>query len=161
MLFLSAVLLAGCSQPQAFETMSDVYEQPEVADAAQILLELPEDAATPTMTGEDGAVLYLCDNYCITVQTVPAGDLDATLRQTTGYARDQLQLMEQQDGNCKRYSCVWAAAGEGEDQIGRAVILDDGSYHYVVSVMAGASQAGELSEVWQRLFKSIRLDIAP
>ena len=65
--------------------------------------------------------------------------------------------MESFRGNAKRYDCVWTAAGEGEDQVGRACILDDGSFHYVVSVMAGQSRSGELQPVWQDIFDSFRL----
>lgn len=154
-------MLAGCSQPRDFETMSDQYIEPEMRPSAELVVALPADAARPTATGEDGSSLYLCDGYCIVVQTLPAGDLDGTLRQTTGYARDQLQLLERKEGEHRRYECVWTAAGEGEDQVGRAVILDDGEHHYVLSVMAGASAVGELTKVWQELFQSVSLRTAP
>lgn len=150
-------LLAGCAQPKSFETMSDVYLEPEKPAMAELCLDLPAEAAKPAMTGEDGSSLYLCDGYSIMVQALPAGDLDATLRQTTGYSREKLQLLQRQDGTCRRYECVWVAAGEGEDQVGRAAVLDDGQYHYVLSVMAGASGAGALAPVWQKLFDSFSL----
>lgn len=160
-LLLLPLLLTGCSEPKAFETMSDVYLQPDTPAASQIVLELPEEAAAPAMTSEVGGSLYLCDGYSMIVQTLSSGDLDATLRQTTGYSRDKLQVLERGTEACKRYECVWAAAGEGEDQIGRAVILDDGEYHYVLSVMAGSSVAGELAQTWQRIIDSFSLRTAP
>ena len=45
---------------------------------------------------------------------------------------------------------------EGE-QVGRACILDDGSYHYVLSVLAQADRAAELEGVIADLFRSYSL----
>ena len=149
-----ALLLAGCSEPKTFETMSDVYYEPETPVAAQISLTLPEDAAVSVMKNPLTGSIYLCDGYSVTVQTVSAGDLDATLRDTTGFPRENLLVMEREDGANRRYECVWAAAGEGEDQVGRAVVLDDGNYHYVLTVMAGADRAGDLAETWQQIIDS-------
>lgn len=156
-LMLSMLLLAGCSEPKTFETMSDVYYEPELPDAQRIVLSLPEEAAANVMTDDAGGSLYLCDGYSIMVQTMEAGDLDATLRAVSGFSRDQLQIMEREENTNHRYECVWAAAGEGEDQVGRAVILDDGNYHYIISVMAGASVAGDLTAQWQKLVDSVSL----
>jgi len=149
-----ALLLTGCSEPKTFETMSDVYYEPETPVAAQISLTLPEEAAVSVMNNPLTGSIYLCDGYSVTVQTVSAGDLDATLRDATGFPRENLLVMEREDGTNRRYECVWAAAGEGEDQVGRAVILDDGSYHYVLTVMAGADRAGDLAETWQQIIGS-------
>ena len=103
--------------------------------------------------------LYLCDGYSVAVQTLPAGNLDATVREVTGYGRDKVQLWQQKEGEHSRYNCVWASAGEGGDQMCKATILDDGNYHYVLSVMAAAEDAGDLAETWQQLMDSF--SIAP
>ena len=41
--------------------------------------------------------------------------------------------------------------------MGRAAILDDGSYHYVLTCMTDASNAHALQESWQTLFDSFTL----
>jgi len=41
--------------------------------------------------------------------------------------------------------------------VGRAAILDDGSYHYVLSVLAEADRAGEFEQVFRALFESYAL----
>jgi hypothetical protein len=56
-----------------------------------------------------------------------------------------------------RYDCVWTAAGETGLQLGRACVLEDGNYHYVLSVMAPEEETGRLREVWQNLFETCRL----
>lgn len=156
-----ALLLTGCAEPKTFETMSDVYYQPEISTASQISLSLPEDAAVSVMKNPLTGSIYLCDGYTVTLHTVSAGDLDATLRDATGFSRENLLVMERNDGENRRYECVWAAAGEGEDQVGRAVVLDDGSYHYVLTVMADAHRAGGLTETWQQIMDSFSVNTAP
>ena len=151
------LFLSGCGAQETFETVSDVYDVPAMAQMQQVELALPEEAALPSMESDDAGKLYLCDGYTLTVQTLEGGDLDSTLRQTTGFGRDQLTLMETQKNGTTRYDCVWSAAGEGGDHIGRAAVLDDGSYHYVVSVMAQADTAGELADTWQDILDSVAL----
>lgn len=151
------LLLSGCSVRDTFETVSDVYDVPVMAQQKQLELSLPKEASAAAMETPDAGKLFLCDGYTLSVQTMDAGDLDRTLRLLTGYGKDQLTVMQTKQGEITRYESVWTAAGEGGDQIGRAVILDDGSYHYTVSVMADAVDAGELTSVWQEILGSAKL----
>lgn len=152
-----ALLLPGCGTQETMETVSDVYDAPVMAQVQQVELTLPEGAAVPSMENPEAGRIYLCDGYTLTVQTGEAGDLDKTLRQVTGYKKEQLTLMETQRGGVTRYECAWSAAGEGGDQVCRAVILDDGSYHYAVTAMTDSAKAGELTAVWQGILDSVRL----
>ena len=93
----------------------------------------------------------------LTLQTFTGGDLDATMRQVTGFSKEQVTCLQTRDGEINQYSCVWSSAGEGGDHVGRAVILDDGSYHYTVTVMADFETAGELTDTWQDLLNSVSL----
>ena len=156
---LALTLLSGCQQPKTFETMSDSYVQPEPPEAQKVILQLPEDAAKAVFEANRADTLYLCDDYSVAVQTLPAGNLDATLREVTGFGVEKVQLWEKQDGEVSRFVCVWVSAGEGGDQMGKATILDDGDYHYVLSVMASAEDAGRLADTWQQLMESF--SIAP
>ncbi|MBQ8768759.1 MAG: hypothetical protein IJZ15_03825 [Oscillospiraceae bacterium] len=153
-LLVFVFLLAGCQATPTFETVDDVYApQPQSAPRG-IALELPEDVQT--IAGDSGK-LYLCDGYDVTVQTLSAGDLNATVQSLTGFAPDALTMLQTAAADARRYECVWTAAGESGDAVGRAVVLDDGQYHYCVTVMAQADRAGELTEVWQELLSSVRL----
>ncbi len=156
---LAALLLTACGAPKDFETMSDVYDAPQPAEAAEMVFSVPQDAAVQVMEAEGAGSLYQCDGYSVMAQTLSSGDLDATLRAVTGYPRDALQVLQRKDGTLTRYECVWSSAGEGGDQVGRAVILDDGSYHYCLSVMCDAENAGKLAQAWQKLFDGF--SIAP
>lgn len=150
-------LLAGCGAKQTFETVSDLNDVSAMAQMQQVELSLPEEAAAPSIENPEAGKLYLCDGYTLAVQTMESGDLDKTLRQLTGYGRSQLTLMQTNRNGIDRYECVWSAVGEDGDQIGRAVILDDGCYHYSVTTMASAQRAGELATTWQEIFDSVKL----
>ena len=150
------LVLSGCASQSAWEQMEDVYAPQAAPEPKKIGLTLPEDAATQVLAGSNG-VLYFCDGYEIMAETLASGDLDATLLSLTGFEREDLTLMETKSGETHRYECVWTSvSGEGQ-RVNRAVILDDGSYHYCVSVAADSADAGALQESWQELFGSIVL----
>ena len=150
------LLLTGCGGQMTLETVLDTYETP-VTEALQVEIALPDDAALATIGGGETGKLYLCDGYSVTVQTMGAGDLDRTLRQATGFAKEQLTVMQTQVKDITRYDCVWSALGEEGEQTCRGVILDDGCYHYVVTVMADAQKAGELTETWKEILQAVTL----
>lgn len=151
------LLLTGCSAEQTLETLSDAYVQPVSASAWQVIADIPQDASVTVLQSQDAGKLYLCDGYTVTVQTMASGDLENALRTVTGHEKEDLTLIQTRQADLKRYECVWTAAGEGEIQVGRACLLDDGNYLYALTVMADESKAGELAEVWQELFDSFRL----
>mgnify|MGYP003287978613 CR=1 FL=1 len=158
-LCLAAVLvlmLTGCSEPESFETISDLYVEPKMPEAQQTSLLLGQESVNIEQeTGTDR--IYLCDDFCVMVQTFSAGDLDATIRSVTGYSKENLTVLEHRENGIINYECVWVSAGEGGDQVGRMLILDDGSHHYALSVMADADKAGELTPTWELLFDSFAL----
>lgn len=155
------LLLAGCAEPEAFETMLDSVPQVTPVQPRQIRLELPEEAAVTTLEDGTAGTLYLCGDYCAAVQTLSAGDLDATLRTVTGYGRKQLTVMRWQSGELARYECAWASTGENGDTVGRTAVLDDGIYHYSLTLTASADKASELRETWSAIFSSFALEEAP
>lgn len=152
------VLLAGCSQPETLETVTDQVEQPERGTKMHAMFQMPPDAVQDTMTDAENGKVYICTDYVLTANTTESGDLNQTVLETTGYTTEQLYMIETMQGDAKRYSLVWTSASETGQQVGRCVILDDGSYHYVLSAMADAEKAGELSqEQWLDIFSSFQL----
>ena len=149
--------LGGCASQQTFETLMDAYEVSVMAELQWVDLALPEDAVIETFEQDNVGKLYLCDGYSVAVQTMEAGDLNKTLYESTGFEKDQLAIMKTKWGNVTRYDYTWCATGEAEEQICRGILLDDGNYHYVVTVMADASKAGDLTATWQHILDSAKL----
>lgn len=151
------LFLTGCRAQETFETLNDSFVQSVSATPQTVLLDLPEDIAVAAMEGEDGATIYLCDGYTITFHIAQSGDLEKTLRETTGFSESNLTVLKRETEGIKRYECVWTAIGEGEEQVGRACILDDGNCHYILTVMTPASTAGKLQATWNDLKNSFHL----
>ncbi len=151
-------LLSGCRAEETFETVADVPNEPVLAPLGQICLQLPDHAGTPVINKEDGGKLYLCDGYVLTCQTLEGGDLEATVRDLSGFQAEDLTIWTTRSDQLRRHEWVWSAIGEEGDQLCRAVVLDDGSYHYCLTAMAKADAAGKLEEEWDQIFDSFSLD---
>lgn len=154
-ILLLMCLLTACGGEKPMETVQDVYT-PLNDTPMQVELTLPADATVQTLSSDAGK-LYLCDSFTVMVQTLPGGALSRTLRDTTGYAQDRLTLIETEKAGVTCYRLSWATVGEGGDQAARTIILDDGKFHYAITVMASAEKAGDLKDTWQRIFSSVKL----
>lgn len=148
------LLLTGCGAQETMETVCDIYAVPASVTTCQVQLSLPDEAVLQSMEADDGSRMYMCDGYTVTVQTMEAGDLDRTLRIVSGFTKEKLTLMRTKADGITRYESAWCAAGETEEQICRGLILDDGNYHYAVTIMANYSVAGEKADAWQHILDS-------
>ena len=82
--------------------------------------------------------------------------MSGTVRSLSGYEPEDLTVMETQWDDVSRCEFVWASAGEKGDRLGRAVVLDDGNYHYCMSILRDAE--GETGQIlWDRVFSSFDL----
>lgn len=153
---LVVLLLAGCAAEPVFEQVTDVYAGADpMPGTVQVMV--PEKVTVLASAGEYGGQLYFCDGYTLTVQTLTGGDLDRSFRQLTGYEREQLMVLQTSRDGTVCYNCAWSSAGEAGEQVGRLVLLDDGVYHYAVTVMAPADQAGALREEWDQVLNGVTL----
>ena len=152
---LGALVLTGCAQAPAAETVADVLEEPVMAQPREVRLELPGETVACAMESDSGR-LYLGDGYEVMVQTLPGGDLDATIRSLTGFAREDITVMQTGSQEPKRWEFAWAAAGEKGERVGRGVVLDDGSYHYCLSVLQDADD-DDCQIIWSQVFATFSL----
>ena len=153
---LLMLLLAGCRTEETFETVTDEQVMPVMAQRRHICVELPGETSLPVMGNDNGRV-YLCDDYEIMIQTMEAGDLEKTMQSISGHERADMTVMETFSDDISRYEFVWASLGEKGDRTGRGVILDDGSYHYCMSVLRNADPAEKSQINWDQVFSSFSL----
>lgn len=156
LLLLMLFLLTGCAREEALETISDEYVQPAAATPKRISVELPDDVVAPVMESTSEQV-YLCNGYEIVIETRNGGDLNDTVQTICGYDKKDLTIMTTQEGDADRHEFVWASAGEEGERIGRAVILDDGNYHYCMSILRDADTTEGSQIVWGNVFSSFHL----
>ena len=152
MLFLAA-MLCGCKAEETLETVSDEWMVPAMAQPREISVRLPENTVLPVME-QDGRKLYMGQNYEIMLETLASGDLNATICSVSGFEKEQLSILETRQADADRYDFVWTTTGEGGERLGRAVILDDGNYHYCMTVLRDAEES---VVVWQDVFSSFAL----
>lgn len=148
--------LTACASEETFETISDELVLDVASPLREVLIALPEEAVMPVSETDTGA-WYHCGGYELMLQTLPGGDLDATLQAVSGYTASELTLIRTTPGDYKRCDLVWSCMGEQGEQVGRAAVLDDGHYHYVLSVLTDAESAGQCSEAWEDIFSSYAL----
>lgn len=152
-ILMCAILLAGCGAEQTVETVADEWVLPVMARPRQIRLELPGETSVCAMEGDSGR-LYLGNGYEIRVQTLSSGDLDGTLRSLTGFSRENLTVVQTQSEPIRRYEFVWASSGEGGEQLCRGALLDDGDYHYCLTVLQEVDNMDTCQVVWDQVFQS-------
>ena len=156
-ILIIALLLTGCASVPTFETIGNVYTPEDIPEPCAYTLNLPENATVQTIQGDTGWI-YFCDGYEILVETLAAGNLDGTVRTLSGFSLQDLTVMETKSQGYACYECVWTSAGEGGFQTARTKILDDGIWHYCLTVMAPAETVGSLQGDWQSLFDSFSLN---
>ena len=153
------MLLSGCLSAPVYETITGLDVNGVTPVEKKIVIQLPEDAAVQTVQGGSGKI-YICDGYEIMVETLSSGDLNKTLQSLTGFSKDALTVVETKQDGLDRYTCVWTSTGEKGTQVGRTTVLDDGGYHYCLSITAPAETVLELQPVIQMVFESFTLDAA-
>lgn len=149
------LLLSGCAV-QTFEKVEDENVVPAMGSPATLLVDLPEEAAAPAMQGTSGT-LYFCGDYDLMVEVMPSGNLGNTLQTLTGFSREELDLIQTTRCGVDCYEGAWSAAGEAGDHVGRVIVLDDGSFHYCVSIIGMAEDAGTCAEDWNAILESVSL----
>ena len=155
LVLLMSLLLAGCAEAELGETVADVWQEAvTVAAPRETRLELPGEAVACAMES-DTERLYFGDGYEVMVQTLSGGDLDATIRSLTGFDREDITVLQSQS-DPKRWEFAWASAGEGGERLGRGVVLDDGNYHYCLTVLQDADD-DDCQIIWSQVFNSFEL----
>lgn len=155
LVLLAALLLSGCGAQETMETIADEWVIPVAAKPRETALNLPGEALACAMDSDTGR-MYFGDSYEVSIQTMSSGDLNATLEDITGFSREDLTVMKTQSGDADRWEFVWAAAGEKGERLGRGVILDDGEYHYCLSVLQDADVT-DCQIIWSEVLRTFEL----
>ena len=156
-LLLSALLLTGCASP-TWETLGDVSHQDVAAPIMQeMTLTLPNGSAEETWSAKNEK-MFICDNYNIHLQTMDGGNIPSSIQNLSGFLPKDLTIMESRCGDHDRYEWVWTTVAEEGDMVSRCVLLDDGNYHYALTLTAAATDAGNLTAQWNALTASFCLE---
>lgn len=155
-LVMAAVLLCGCGAEPTLETVHDEWVEPAMAQPRQVVLHLPGEATVFAMESDSGRQ-YLGDGYEVVVQTLPGGDVSATVQTLTGFLKEELTVIQTESDDVQRYEFVWASEGERGERLGRGMILDDGTYHYCLTVLQDVDTMNDCQIIWSEVFHDFTL----
>lgn len=157
-----ALLLTGCAAEPVYENIGDVWANSEpVGSPGTIEFSLPDGAQMEVLEDSDSKC-YTVGEWEIWTQVYPGGDVRSTMEQETGIGGDALTIIERQTQEMSLYETAWSTTGEDGMKVGRTAVLDDGTYHYCVSVMVPETDAGEAGEFYNQILDSVTVsDIAP
>ena len=155
-LVVAAVMLAGCAAETTMETVADELVLAESA-MKEITMELPGEPVLPVMRTDTGEI-YICEDFEVSVETLPGGDIRRTVQMLTGFGMEDVTVMETTVGERTRYDLAWSAMGETGPEVGRAAVLYDGQYHYCLTVMTAEENAASCREMFNGLFESFTLE---
>ena len=151
------IFLCGCNGTESYEVLSDDIVGVPIAEPAKVELKLPEDSALAVMSGSDWQY-YEGEHYQIILQTFSSGNLDQTLQNITGYQIDNLSVIETSVDGIDKFHCAWSAVSDEGELVGRCTILDDGMYHYCLSVLVEADAACEVRDTIDAVFATYALE---
>ena len=154
---LMVLLLSGCGQDHYEQRQAPCGTQTASPAPGVINISVTDELSAPVMSTREGDRIYIADDYEVSLQTLPGGAVDETLKICTGFDRDKLTVLETEKDGMKRYDCVWSSAGEGTQWVGRTTVLDDGAYHYVLTVTG--DDGSKVASAWQQLSDSFSVSI--
>ena len=154
-LMAAALMLAGCAEEApVFETVGPLaYRQEDLPAAGVIQVYLPSEA-DQTET-EAQARIYQWENHEVRLDTMKSGDIQATMQALTGLAPERLTVMKQKKGDMTFYETVWSTTGDSGVLCGRALVADDGAYHYCMSLLSPESVNN--SKLYDKMAESFRI----
>ena len=157
-LFIVILLLCGCKKGDYEVRQAPCGTEAETPTPGVISICATDELSAPVMSTQEGDRLYIGDDYEVSLQTLAGGDINETLKNCTGFDRSKLTVIETQKDGMKRYDCAWSATGEGTQYVARTTVLDDGNFHYVLTVTGCDGE--HVAEAWQQLADSFTVSIA-
>ena len=151
-----AVMLAGCGAEPTMETVADEMVL-EASVMKEITMDLPGEPVLPVMQTDTGEI-YICEDFEVSVETLPGGDIQRTVQMLTGFGMEDVTVMETTAGDRTRYDLAWSAMGETGPEVGRAAVLCDGEFHYCLTVMTAEENASACREMFNGMFESFNLE---
>ncbi len=134
-LLVLMMAFSGCGKEAdpVLETVADEIV-PVAAEPEPVFVWMPSDAAAQASAGEGEC--YTWGECELRIQTLDGGDIAKTMQTLTGLSADRLTVMEYEKDGLQIYQTVWSTTGEDGIFLGRAMVADDGNFHYCVSLLS-------------------------
>lgn len=158
MWIVMALLLTGCAAEPVYETIGDVCGNSEpVGSPGTMDFALPDGAQMEVLEEDDDCKSYAVGEWEIWTEVYTGGDLSATIEQVTGLGAEALTVIESPAQELACHETVWSTTGEDGVKVGRTAVLDDGAYHYCISVMVPEEDAAEVGDFFSQILQSVTI----
>ncbi len=123
------ILLTGCGAQPVWETVEDgIPEELPVLHTYEIALDLP----LTYLGGSGENILYQSGTAEVETVSFYAADLDAAVRQLSGFSPEQLNMVKTVRDDLPEYQFAWFSQTEEGGRLFRADLVMDGTACYAV-----------------------------
>ena len=159
-IYLLAVLtLTGCAAEPTFETIGNVWDNPQVQDSpASIEFALPEDAQMEVMESNDTCKSYQIGDWMLWTEIHEGGDVRATMQTLTGMEAEALNITTHPLGQYQCHETAWAASGDEGEYVIRTAVIPHGQYHYCLSLKAPKEDSRSVGNFFSRILRNVYLN---
>ena len=159
-----ALLLCGCSRAEAaWETVDDAEIMAAsgswLDSAYTMVFSVPQDAVEDTTaSGRDCTVYTQADGgYEIERRTMLCADADSAVRRLSGFAPEQLDVIETTRFGLPEYQFAWYSETDEGARLYRADVLLDGTYAYALKLSVPESGGCQYDSTAQGVFATLGL----
>ena len=156
---LIMLTLTGCGAEPTFETIGNVWDNPQAAQTpASIEFALPEDAQMEVMESTDDCKSYQIGDWMLWTEIVTGGDVMQTMENLTGMDADCLNVISHPLGNYQCHETAWSAFDEEGESVIRTAVIPYGEYHYCLSLKAPKEDARKVGSFFSGILKNVYLN---
>ena len=155
--FSLCIILQGCGTQPVYETIGNVWENPQVqALPASIEFALPDDAQMEVMESTDSCCSYQVGDWMLWTEIRDGGDVMETIRSLTGM--QEPVSIRHTTGQYPCYETAWSVVEEEGEYVLRTAVIPQGQYHYCLSIKAPQEDARQVGEFFTSVVKSVYLN---
>lgn len=157
-IFLLVVLsMAGCAAEPTFETIGNVWDNPQPVDTpASIEFALPEDAQMEVMESNDACKSYQIGQWMLWTEVYSGGDVLATMAHLTGM--EEPRIISHPLGQYQCHETAWSVSEEEGEYVIRTAVIPYGQYHYCLSMKAPMEDARQVGEFFAGILSNVYLN---
>lgn len=160
MIFLLAILsMTGCAAEPTFETIGNVWDNPQIQDSpASIEFTIADDAQMEMMESTQTSKCYQIGQWMLWTEILSGGDVAATMETLTGISADALNIMEHPLGQYQCHETAWAYSAEEGEYVIRTAVIPQGEYHYCISLKVPMEDAQQVGSFFSGILRSVYLN---
>ena len=155
-LIFAVLMICGCTADPVYETMGNVWDNPQVqSEPASIEFGLPDDAQMEVMESDGLARSYRIGEWMLWTEICNGGDVEATMEALTGL--EDPRIISHPAGVYTCYETAWAVGEEAGEFLVRTAVIPKGQYHYCLSIKYPQEDAVQVGSFFTEILNNVSL----